>query len=212
MSAAVYRLRLPSIAAAVVLAIAALAPAARADILALPGTGCGEQQLSQPFTQWGDYASYVLVPGGTFEQGDTPWTLSNGAQVIAGNEPWYVNNQNDQQALSLPAGSSATTPATCASLASPTIRFFASSSGGSAPSWLHVDVLFRTLIGGIDSLSIGDVPATGGAWTPTQPYLFLVNNLAVLGGQYQVVAFRFTPQGDANWEIDDVYEDPWSKG
>jgi hypothetical protein len=205
------RFRIYAVAAAAVLAGAAATPAARADLLDPSGVTCGDQQLAQPFLPWADLASYVLVPGGTFEAGDSPWTMNGGAQVVAGNEPWYVHDGADQQALSLPAGSSATSPATCASLESPTIRFFALSSGGSSSAYLHVDVLFRDLSGNTEALPIGDVPAAG-AWQPSLPFAFLINNQALLGSDYQVVAFQFTPEGDADWEIDDVYEDPWSKG
>jgi hypothetical protein len=213
MAAALSRVRLSIIAAALLLALAGTTPAARADILDLPGTGCGQQQLSQPFAQWGDNASYVLVPGGTFERGNTPWTLTGPAQTVADNEPWYVNSPGDRQALSLPSGSSATSPATCASLASPTIRLFATSSGGSllSLSYLQVTVLFRTNSGDTGSLPIG-VVLPSGQWGPTPAYVSLLNNAAPVSTDFQALAFQFTPVGDANWEIDDVYQDPWSKG
>jgi hypothetical protein len=40
----------------------------------------------------------------------------------------------------------------------------------------------------------------------------VANVLSLLGGNTDAVAFRFTPHGDATWQIDDVYVDPWSKG
>ena len=59
-------------------------------------------------------------------------------------------------------------------------------------------------------LPIGGVSASGD-WSPTPSYLIVANILSLLGGDYQTVAFRFTPHGDATWQIDDVYVDPWSK-
>jgi hypothetical protein len=202
-------------AAAVILALAlGFAPSARADLLnlgALSGSNCGDQQMSQPFSQFGDGNSYYLVPGGTFESGLGDWSTSGDATVSAGNEPWLVNDSSDGNSLSLPPGSSATSPATCVSLASPTLRFFARGSGGSSGSSLSVDVLLQGVGGVLGSVPIGSVSATGD-WSPTPAYVMVANILSVLGSDEAAVAFRFTVQGDANWQIDDVYVDPWSKG
>lgn len=195
------------LAATASLGLAAVAPAARADILGLPGTGCPDEQLAQPFAPWGDMASYALVPGGSFEAGAQPWNTTGGGQPVADNEPWGTG----QQALALPAGASATSPATCLSLLSPTLRFFARSTDSSLGSSLQVNVLFRTPLGLVASLPVGTV-APSSTWKPTLPYAIVVNALAPLGSDYQAVAFQFVAQGSATWEIDDVYVDPWSKG
>jgi hypothetical protein len=183
----------------------------RASALDLSGGSCGTQGLGQPFAQWGDRASYVLAPGGTFEPGDTPWDTTDGAYVLSGNEPWQVNSASDGNSLYIPAGSDATSPATCVALDTPTIRFFARSVGGSSHSSLLVNVTFTLPGGGLTTVPIGVVPASSD-WTPTQPFVIGVNGLALLGPDYQSVAFSFVPQGDADWQIDDVYVDPWQKG
>jgi hypothetical protein len=207
MSIVVHRLRASVVAVAAILGVAAAAPAAKADILGLPGTGCPDQQLAQPFAPFGDDASYVPVPGGNFEPDAQPWSMAGGAQLVGDNEPWG----SGQQALSLPAGASATSPATCVSLVSPTLRFFARSTGSSLLSSLQVNVLFRTPLGTIASLPVGTVLPSD-SWKPTLPYVFVVNALAPLGSSYHVVAFQVIAQGSATWEIDDVYVDPWTKG
>ena len=203
-----------SLAAVTILLLAlGSAPVARADLLnlgALNGSNCSDQQLSQPFSQFGDGNAYYLVPGGTFESGLGDWSTTGDAGVTTGNEPWLVNDDSDGNSLSLSPGSSATSPATCVSLASPTLRFFTRGSGGSSDSSLSVEVLLGGT-GGILELPIGSVSATGD-WSPTPVYLMVANILSLLGSNYDAVAFRFTPQGDATWQIDDVYVDPWSKG
>jgi hypothetical protein len=61
------------------------APAASAD------SQCPMPASSPVFSQFGESASYALVPGGGFE-GDTPgWTFDN-ASVVSGNEPWYLDS------------------------------------------------------------------------------------------------------------------------
>lgn len=202
-----HRLRSCAIAATAVVGAAVAAPAAHADLLGLPGTGCPDEQLSQPFTAWGDGASYALAPGGSFEPGTPAWSTTTAAQVVADNEPWGPG----QNALALPAGASATSPATCVSLTAPTLRFFARTTSDSPDSSLRVDVLFRAPLLGVTSLTVGTVQPSSD-WQPSQSYLMVVNALALLGSNYQAVALRFVPQGGAAWEIDDVYVDPWSKG
>ena len=205
---------LAAIALLAVLACAADAPSAHADLLglgALTGSNCPAEQLSQPFAQWGDSSSYEIVPGGTFESGAPGWSTTGGAGVTAGNEPWLVTHSSDGNSLALAPGSSATSPVTCVSVISPTLRFFATSSNASSGSSLTVEVLFQDTAGLLDSLSIGTISASGD-WSPTPDYLVVANALSLLGGNYNDVAFRFTPQGDATWQIDDVYVDPWSKG
>lgn len=202
------RLRvLLAVGAAAAMWLVAAVPAANADALGLGGSGCGNQQLEQPFAPFGDNASYVLVPGGSFESDGPAWTTTAGAGVVADNEPWGAG----VQALSLPAGSSVTSPSTCVDLYSPTLRFFANGSGDDDSSSLQVTVLFNSVAGVPSSLPIGTVTPSG-AWEPTQPYLLAVNLLSLVGSDYSAVAFQFTPQGGDTWEIDDVYVDPWSKG
>src|ERR1700684_4075031 len=75
-----------------VLALAALAlsicSAAPAQAALISTSACSDATLSQPFLQWGDSSSYELVPGGDFEGSLSGWTLSGGAQRVAGSEPY----------------------------------------------------------------------------------------------------------------------------
>ncbi|HEY1508990.1 MAG TPA: hypothetical protein VGF93_08335 [Solirubrobacteraceae bacterium] len=181
-------------------------PVARADTAGLGRTSCPNEQTEQPFAPFGDPASYALVPGGSFESDGPAWNTSGSTQLVTDNEPWGAGSQ----AISLSPGSSVTSPATCIGLLSPTMRFFARSTGGSPSSSLQVSVTFKSVLGLIDTLPVGSVQASD-AWEPTPQYLLVINALSLLPG-YRLVAFQFTPAGDANWEIDDVYVDPWSKG
>src|SRR6202008_607333 len=88
--------------------VAVTVPVAQANLLSILPGSCGSQVDSQPFAFLGDNNSYTLVPGGTFETGVSTWALSSGANVVAGNESYYVNASSDHHSLSLPSGSSAT--------------------------------------------------------------------------------------------------------
>jgi hypothetical protein len=187
--------------------MALTAPIARADLLSvLPGS-CTNQLESQPFARWGDSNNYTLVTGGTFEPGSVPWTLS-GASVGAGNESYYVTAATDRYSLSLPSGSSATSPAVCTSIYHPTLRLFVSNSG-STSSRLKVQALYPALIGGVQVATLGELSGAA-AWQPSSTLPLTVTNLlATLSLQQTAIAYRFTPVGaGGQWRIDDVYVDP----
>ena len=99
--------------------------AAQADVV---DTGaCNSAALSQPFAPWGDNASYQLAPGGDFECGD--WSLNGNAQIVSGSEPFAATGTLGSSSLSVPAGSSATSPQTCLNASYPSMRMFVSGSG-----------------------------------------------------------------------------------
>ena len=188
---------------------ALLVPAAPASAGLLDG--CGDRALERPFLRFLDPLAYTLVPGGDFES-TAGWTLTGGARIVDGNEPWKVHGASDSHSLSLPSGSSATSPPVCIHLLDPTVRFFGVNNG-SLLSLMRVDVLYNDAGGRQRTLLAGLAPGTG-TWLPTLPYLFLENALQVLSldGLTTEVRFRFTPTnillGSGKWRIDDVYVDP----
>lgn len=202
------RIKLAGLAAVATLAISGgLAGGAQANILSLlPGT-CGNQPASQPFAQWQDNSSYTLVPGGSFESGSVPWVLSGGATVQSGNNSLTAGSRS----LSLPSGSTATSPADCTSIYNPTARLFVQNTGNTA-SHLSVYALYPGLLGWVQSAKIGSLTNTG-SWAPS-PQLSLggVNLMATLSLAQTVVAFQFKPADSlGKWRIDDVYLDPFCK-
>jgi hypothetical protein len=184
--------------------ILALAALASAGTSAAQAAGCPEQPLSQTFLPWLDVAWYAPAPGGGFEGGTGDWSLSGGATIVDGNEPFLAG----EHSLALPAGASATSAPMCIGVDHPTLRLFARNTG--APdSALTVSVVFSDLLGVTRSLPVGVIGA-GTAWSPTPVMPILVNLLALTGDQH--VAFRFTAPADrGEWAIDDVYVDPYKK-
>ena len=160
---------------------------------------CPELPLDRTFQPWLDPAYYQEAPDSGFEVGGS-WSLRDGAAVVKGNQPYFAGAKS----LDLPVGSSATTAPICVTVAHPTIRFFARNTGSTlAP--LTVTVQFKTLLGLPAELPVGEI--VGGAqWGPTAPLLLLGNLLS------NEVRFRFTPAPGSEWQIDDVYVDPYSKG
>src|ERR1700729_2346616 len=100
--------------------------------------GCGNPSLSQPFAPWWDYSSYELAPGGDFET--STWSLSGGAAIVPGSEPFAATGTLGQSSLSVPAGASAVSPATGVDAAYPTARLFVGGTGSVAVSVVYAGI------------------------------------------------------------------------
>jgi hypothetical protein len=190
-----------------VLAFAAMPGAASADGLNIGLDGCPARPTEHTFARWLDIGNYTPVTGGTFEGSLTGWKLTGAAKVVSGNESFNVHGAGEKLALSLPSGSSATTPAMCMGVLDPTLRYFAANDGGLL-SLLTVQILYYPPSGGVITLPLG-LNTGGKSWAPSLPTVVAANLLGLLNGGKAQVAFRFTPTGlGAKWRIDDVYVDP----
>jgi hypothetical protein len=204
-------LRRAATGALAALALGALPAAASADGLNLGLNGCPSQKIEHPFARWLDGASYVLAPGGTFEASMDGWKLAGGAKVVAGSESFAAHGAGERNALSLPSGSSATTPPICVAVLDPTMRYFAANDGGLL-SLLRVDVIYHAPGGGTLTLPLGINALGSKAWAPALPVIVGADLLGALNGGQATVQFRFSPAGlGAKWRIDDVYVDPMAR-
>src|SRR4051812_12239340 len=124
------KLRAGLAALAGLVATAALAAPAHAGVLTTTAADCGDPLVTQPFTPWKDTNHYKLADAGDFEGGTPGWTLTGGAKVVGGDATSLIGSASDDSSLSLPAGSSATSPAVCVGMDEPTMRFFARGTSG----------------------------------------------------------------------------------
>jgi hypothetical protein len=186
-----------SSAATLCLAGAAAAPAAGAAAL-LPTKSCPPSTVSQPFSPWGDQSSYELAPGGDFE--NSAWTLQDGAATVAGSEPWAVTGTLGSSSLSLPAGSSAVSPAFCVDAGKPTLRFFVSDPG---------TVLVQVVDGPV-TIPVGLV-TSGASWSPSPIEFTASAVLGILGDGTAQISVRLTGL-TGHPRVDDVFIDPWNRG
>jgi hypothetical protein len=199
-----------AIAAVAVAAIAA--PAANAGILVASANGCPTQTLSQPFAKWGDSNNYFLAPGGSFESGGPAWTLSGGARVVSGNEPYKVTASGDANSLYIPQGGSATSPTVCVGLSEPSIRWFAKQQASllGITGAMTVQVQFETSLGVVVTAPIVGAGLLNTSWNPSLPGVVEASLLPLLPGQKTPVRFQFTAV-TGSWNLDDVYVDPYSR-
>jgi hypothetical protein len=76
---------------------------------------CNNPLIEHPFTQFRDYADYVLAPDGKFEGSLSGWQLAGGAKAISSDKG---------RSLQLPKGASAISPSMCLDLNFPTFRMY----------------------------------------------------------------------------------------
>jgi hypothetical protein len=182
--------------------VALCAPAAMAggSLLGL-NNDCGSS--SQPFAQFGDYRNYTFGSNGGLENGSTGWTLG-GADIVSGNESFYVHSASDRHSLSLSPGDSALSPKLCMGTTSTVTRFFVRSDNGGR---VRVQVVLRNLLGQVlGILQVSDVTA-GSSWSPGPAVLNLDSLLGLVG--VSSIQLKFT-QLSGNVQVDDIYVDPWA--
>jgi hypothetical protein len=190
------------LATVVVLAAAALCtPVASASLLGL-NNNCGA--TAQPFAQFGDSRYYTFGTNGGLESGASGWSLA-GAQVASGNEPFFSHARTDRYSLSLPSGSSATTPKMCMGTTATFLRFFMKRD--TAAGSLRVQVVLRNLLGSVVGVLDWTSASGSTSWQPGPPVLNLDSLLGLLG--ISSVQLKFTAVGGA-YHVDDVWVDPWS--
>jgi len=171
---------------------------------------CSYTGAAQVFRPWGDTDSYVLAPNGGFESGALGWGLFGGAQTVEGNESFYLNGSGDSSSLALPAGSSAISPPVCMSLDTPTFRLVARNTG-STSSGLRVEAVYP-LLGLIRTKTVSTVYG-GPNWAPSQKMSTVLTLSTIVGTLIpSAVQIRITPVGSGgNWQVDDLYVDPFAR-
>jgi len=171
---------------------------------------CSSPGAKQVFKPWGDQRSYVLAPDGGFEAGAIGWSLNNGAQAASGNESYYLNAAGDSRSLSLPDGSVAGSPPICMAIDTPVFRLVARNTGDPT-SRLRVEAVYRLL--GLVRTKVGATLTAGPGWAPTQPISTVLGLSTIVGTLIpSAIQIRFTPldtKGD--WQIDDLYIDPFAR-
>jgi hypothetical protein len=197
-------------AAAFGLAVLAAAPAQAKQGIANPYDCTPEPTLTQPFAPFDDLGLYTPVADAGVEAGATSWTLSGGATVVDGNEPWQIGGATDSHSLDLPAGSAAVTAPICIDQTYPYFRAFALNAG-SAKRSLEIDVLYYDTKGKLLSTKPYGYEDDSTTWQPTPTIAIEVFDKKSTVAAAPVT-FRFTPKGkDAHFQIDDVYVDPYSR-
>jgi hypothetical protein len=196
-----------SVAGTIVGTEAALTSAASATTTAGTSASCPSRALGTPFTKWDDSNKYFLVPNGGFENGTTGWSLSAGAAVTSGNEPYLVSGPGTHD-LIVPNGGQAQSQPMCVARNEDSIRLFVYNRGVNG-SILHVEAEVQNPQTGATAQTAFDVNGNASplGWSPTM-VLGIPDLLS--GNGTQLLTLIFTTRGAAaTWNIDDVYVDPF---
>jgi hypothetical protein len=201
--------RLRYLVPAALAAAALCVPAANAGLIGdLLGGNCPTGG-TKVFAPWQDFANYILAPNGSFELGSAGWSLSGGAGIVPGNEPFYPTGSHS---LALPSGSSALSPTVCLGTKQLYVRLFGKDLGGTDQG-LRVRVYWYGLLNRLLGYSDFTTFAPGGDWMPSNQ----INSTGGLLMPLPVVALlsstsariQITPLGaGSRWQIDDLYIDP----
>ena len=201
-----YRGRFAAAVGAAVAAALLVVPVAGADLgltqAVLPNCG----PTIYPFAQFGDPNAYYSFPNNGFENGSTSWTLTGGASVGKGNEPWNVNGSG-KSSLTVPAGASAASPLVCINLLAPDWRMFARSNAANGA--LHAQIVFYGVTGNVTGiLNVADLnPAGYSAWQPTST----ISSLLALPLLTRYAQLRLNSNATSgSWQVDDIFVDPWA--
>jgi hypothetical protein len=179
-------------------------------VFAASAQACSYPGAQQVFKPWADQSSYVLAPDGGFEAGAAGWSLSGGAAVVEGNETYAVNGAADSRSLALPTGSAAASPPVCMTLDTPSFRFFARNTGDPS-SRLRVEAVYK-LLGLVQTKVVSNVSA-GPTWAPSQSVSTVLGLSTIVGTLIpSSIQIRLTPaDSKGNWQVDDLYVDPFAR-
>jgi hypothetical protein len=158
---------------------------------------------SQVFLQFGDVSFYDLMQNGGFESSGAGWTMTGGAQVVNGNEPYFLSKKQDSHSAELPAGSSITSDPFCVSVKTPYARFMA--LGASSTSNLRVDVI----CGSGPPITVATF-RTWQIWLPSPAIPMTPCLPAALTSPTVSVRLRITALG-ASSRVDDFFLDPFKR-
>lgn len=195
--------------AATAAALALLAPAgsASAGVLSASAVDCPTYVSSKVFSDWLDPFSYALAPGGDLES-SSGWTFTGGAKLVAGNESFYVHGKLDKSSLLLPHGATATSAPMCVGLEKPTVRFFARRPSFALLPVMTLEGVYRDKSGATRSLPFVGAALAGSGWSLQLPSVATPSLLEL--GDHTMMQFRFRAvSGD--WQVDDLYVDPWRR-
>lgn len=184
-----------------------VAGVALAALPAAAGAYCPDQTLVQPFAEWGDDASYVAVPGGTFA-GAFTWEAAGSPTLVSESNPFALDAA-DATSAQLEGGDGMTSPPLCVSRWHPHMRFSAHAVAQRGAR-LKLDVLWTDDHGKPKVAALTN--ADGRPFKSWHLSKELKLGKALPKGELvRDVRVRFTAL-TGSWVVDDVYVDPVKRG
>jgi hypothetical protein len=167
---------------------------------------CSYPDATQVFASWNDQGYYQLAPDGTLAGGGTGWTFDGGAELVSESNARGHGGAEEETAVDLPYGASATSPPFCVDETTPNFRFMMRNIGDRGAK-LRVIVTYsntRKLVKARNS-DVHSDPVEG--WIPS-PSLKLET-----GDEPEREArITFTVRDSkGEYLVDDLYVDPFAR-
>lgn len=165
---------------------------------------CSYPDAAQVFAPWKDSGYYQLAPEGGFEAGASGWTLEDGASLVSDDGQRLHEGVQEETAVRLPFGASATSPPVCVDETTPNFRVMIRNLGKEGK--LRVTVTYegtRKPTKARDS----DIHSGQEGWVPS-PSLKLQTDKE----EERVARITFRakdPKGE--YLVDDLYVDPFAR-
>lgn len=166
---------------------------------------CSYPEAEQVFAPWKDKGWYQLAPDGGLAEGGNGWTLEGGAQLVADPGARSHEGVQEETAVSLPFGATATSPPVCVDPTTPDFRFMMRNVGNKDGK-VRVTVTYENTAK-VTKARNADVHADGTEWLPTPPL-----KLDTDGEAERVARITFTAKDSkSNYLVDDLYVDPFAR-
>jgi hypothetical protein len=159
---------------------------------------CAAPEFSQSLAGYGDKRWYVHAPGGDFNSDSAAgWQFGGGASLVP--------DSHDGEALELPAGSVAVSPAMCVDLTYPTARMWARNVRGKAK--VTVGVAYAGTKTARAPHWVGDLKPASSDWSLSHDFKVEPQTAGKKSG-WRLVAFVFVADKAGDARIDDLFVDP----
>jgi hypothetical protein len=166
---------------------------------------CAYPEAEQVFAPWKDKGWYQLAPDGGLSEGGNGWALEGGAELVADPGARSHEGVQEETAVSLPFGASATSPPVCVDPTTPDFRFMMRNVGNKDGK-IRVTVTYENTVK-VTKARNSDVHADGSEWLPTPPL-----KLDTDGEAERVARITFTAKDPkSTYLVDDLYIDPFAR-
>jgi hypothetical protein len=166
---------------------------------------CSYPDAAQVFSPYKDSGWYQLAPDGGLAEGGNGWTLQGGAELVA--DPTARNHEGEQEetALRLSYGSSATSPPVCVDPTTPSFRFMMRNIGDGGGK-IRVTVTYENTVKVTKAVNT-DVHSDKNEWLPSPPVKLDTGDEPERAAR---ITFSAKDQ-KSTYLVDDLYIDPFAR-
>lgn len=166
---------------------------------------CSYPDATQVFSTYKDNGWYQLAPDGGLAERGNGWTLQGGAELVA--DPSARNHEGVQEetALRLSPGSSATSPPVCVDPTTPSFRFMMRNIG-EKDGKVRVTVAYENTVKVVKAINT-DLHSDKNEWLPSPPV-----KLDTGDEPERAARITFTAKDQkSTYLVDDLYIDPFAR-